>query len=178
MSSSAIEFLGKDQDQNRDLYLVEATEPTEVMIPKLAAGKYFTAIIAWDAAGVPDELILQFARGLINEGAVYFCVWGEDCERVHDLIDLAWVGDGVDPVSDETVMTSWHDNEPLTEALWFAVNVAFPIDQYFDECRSVIGICIGCPSQAQVIRHAFTEIEQFHERTLGAKNGNNTSIDT
>lgn len=70
-------------------------------------------------------------RGLVSEwlvrsGCLYMSVWGDDCETWHDRVDLANLSafDFGDIPDDAFVLTTWHAHEPLTEALWFAVNCA------------------------------------------------------
>lgn len=46
--------------------------------------------------------------------------------------------------SDETViMTTWHDDESLEEALWFALNNAIPASAYPESCSVVIAVSMG-----------------------------------
>ena len=47
------------------------------------------------------------------------CVVGDDCERVHDVIDELVVGDGSVERGDGPV-TTWHENETLDEVRVFA----------------------------------------------------------
>jgi hypothetical protein len=78
-----------------------------------------------------------------------------------------WVGEGFDPAHDETLMTTWHNDESLAAAIWFAVFTAFPISAYFDECRSVVAICINCPKWAAEIRAAFADPKSFDRQLRG-----------
>lgn len=40
-------------------------------------------------------------------------------------------------------MSTWHDKESLSEALWFLLFCTDPDDAYFDGCRAAVGITIG-----------------------------------
>lgn len=66
------------------------------------------------------------ASWLVDSGCLYFIAWGEDCESWHDAVDWAVLEDFNfgDIPDDRLVITTWHDKEPLTEALWFAGNSA------------------------------------------------------
>ncbi|TXT35524.1 MAG: hypothetical protein FD138_1321 [Planctomycetota bacterium] len=154
--------VGTDLENDRELYLIELAHPDELPGTIDIAGKHFVALIVWDATSVPATSIARLARRLINLGGVYFCTWGGDCERVHDVIDGEWV-DGGDPTKDETLMTTWHDDEPLVNAIWFALFCAWPIDAFFEECRSVVAICIGCPQFAAEVKSAFADPKLFKE---------------
>ena len=75
---------------------------------------------------------------------VYLSAWGPECERVHDCFDIPylkgnWTGNPED-TCDTTIMTTWHSDEPLSEALWFFANSAFPAQAFEKTCRQwVIG---------------------------------------
>ena len=62
---------------------------------------------------------------MLEQGIAYLCVWGTDCERVHDLFDLERMPD--EPKG-RVVMTTWHSKESLSEALWFFANCVEPDD--------------------------------------------------
>ncbi|KQM99908.1 MULTISPECIES: hypothetical protein [Sphingomonas] len=64
----------------------------------------------------------DIASWLVQSGCLYFIAWGTDCEAWHDTVDWT-VLEGFnfgDIPDDKFVMTTWHDKEPLAEALWFA----------------------------------------------------------
>ncbi|PDH65264.1 MAG: hypothetical protein CNE89_12075 [Sphingomonadaceae bacterium MED-G03] len=68
----------------------------------------------------------EVAAWLVQVGCLYFIAWGTDCEAWHDAVD--WVVlqrfDFGEIPDDKFVMTTWHDEEPLSEALWFAGHCA------------------------------------------------------
>jgi hypothetical protein len=63
---------------------------------------------------------------------VYFCAWGPDCERFHDIVDELVIEDDMGPrlffgnSRSDTIMTTWHDDELLNEALDFFANLSCP----------------------------------------------------
>lgn len=64
----------------------------------------------------------EIASWLVRSGCLYFIAWGLECEAWHDTVDWTVLEEfnfGNIP-DDKFVMTTWHENEPLTEALWFA----------------------------------------------------------
>ena len=136
--------IGLDDVSERALFLLQARSPVDVPVQIEAGSRYFVALVAWDARGVEASAIANVARRLLDAGCVYFCCWGPDCERVHDIIDEEYVGDGTSLADDHSViMTTWHDDVSLEEAAWFSLNVAFPDDRYFDDCKALLSICIG-----------------------------------
>jgi hypothetical protein len=42
---------------------------------------------------------------------------GPDCERVHDIIDEVIVNRNPGETDEDVIMTTWHDDEALNEAL-------------------------------------------------------------
>lgn len=60
-----------------------------------------------------DELILS----LFDRGYELFCVVGEDCELIEDIIDELAVGDASEP---KEVITTSHPNQSLEEVVEFA----------------------------------------------------------
>ncbi|MGE8132553.1 DUF7684 family protein [Novosphingobium subterraneum] len=93
-------------------------------LPSVGA-KPFLAILIADER-VPDAWRNQIAEWLIANGCLYFVAWGVDCEVWHDSVDWANLeahGFGDIP-DDRFVMTTWHDKESLSEALWFGGNCA------------------------------------------------------
>jgi hypothetical protein len=69
--------------------------------------------------------VLEWAQ---RAGCVYFIAWGENCERWHDDMDDVHLETyAYKPPDDKFMMTTWHANETLEEALWFAkFNVEHP----------------------------------------------------
>ncbi|WP_093018238.1 DUF7684 family protein [Sphingobium sp. YR768] len=68
----------------------------------------------------------EVASWLLGSGCLYFIAWGVACEEWHDAVDWTVLEafDFGDIPDDRFVMTTWHDKEPLSEALWFAGNCA------------------------------------------------------
>lgn len=106
---------------------ISSIEDLADSIPRKA--EYFTLFLAWDNTNVDHERLLQLFRPLVDRGLAYFCCWGQGCEETHDAVD--WCAqDRESQMAPPThiLMTTWHDNESLEEALWFFKNVAFPAE--------------------------------------------------
>lgn len=97
--------------------------------PPMIAARPFLAVLIADEP-VSHEWRKQIAEWLIASGCLYFVAWGVDCEAWHHSVDWAVleVHDFGDIPDDRFVMTTSHDKEPLSEALWFAGNCAFHPD--------------------------------------------------
>ena len=160
------EHIGRDEVSERELYVIDAERPEDVPESLTVASDHFVCLIAWDAAGVPAEIIAELARRLLGSGCAYACCWGTDCERVHDVFDeveLARAPDG------PWAMTTWHADESLADALWYALFNTYPDDPFIDTCRSVVAISVGAPRRAAVFRGAMADPRAFSAAVLAAE---------
>lgn len=71
----------------------------------------------------------RIGHWLVESGCVYVVAWGRDCEAWHDDVDDASIAafEGGDIPTERSIMTTWHDREPLSEALWFASFAEHPM---------------------------------------------------
>ncbi len=167
-----VETLGKDPDTKRALYLLTLEKVGDFSAALDIPEAGFICLLAWDAAGVPDELVTRVAKVLLDAGASYVCTWGSDCERVHDLVDQAAFDPDADYDVDPVIMTTWHDDEPLEEAIYFALTDANPDDDYADDCTGTVAVSIGNAKHAETIRSALSDPAAFRARILEEEDRN------
>ena len=143
MDGVTLRLLGKDRITGYEVFLlgVPSVDAIPVRLPR--AGHRFVCLLAMDARALSVDAISSMAKKLLDAGCVYFCCWGPDCERVHDVIDEVIVGEGVTPIAWSGVMTTWHDKEPLKEAAEFFLWAAAPDDAHVEHCFSGIAIRVG-----------------------------------
>lgn len=79
---------------------------------------------------------------VLEAGARCVCTWGPECERVHDAFDFAARELGLNR-DDAVVMTTWHDDEPLREATWYAANAAYPDEAYQGAETNIVAVSVG-----------------------------------
>jgi hypothetical protein len=79
---------------------------------------------------VTPEWRARIAKWLVTSGFLYVVAWGAECERWHDAVDWANLErfDFGDVPNCGFVMTTWHSDETLAEAMWFAGQCAFHPD--------------------------------------------------
>lgn len=96
--------------------------------PDLMSAPYRTVIIADQA--VSDDWLNRIAQWIVAIGSLYVVAWGVDCEKWHDGVDWAVleVFDFGEIPDDRFVMTTWHSNEPISEAFWYAGHCAIHPD--------------------------------------------------
>jgi hypothetical protein len=95
-------------------------------LPALATeGPFRTVIVA--EAEVSPEWQSEVSNWLVRSGCLYMVAWGTNCSSWDDSVDEANLEEFSygDIPEDKFVMTTWHSDEPLSEALWFAKNNAF-----------------------------------------------------
>ncbi len=102
----------------------------------------FILLLAADGRDSSDQALREHASWLLRAGARCVCAWGPDCERVHDAFDREASELGLNG-EDAVIMTTWHEEEPLKEATWFAANTAFPHEAYRDADGALVAISVG-----------------------------------
>src|ERR1700681_2388283 len=148
--------IGRSEVSERELFSLHlpafASLPESIALPS----NHFIAFLAADASGTDAVILQRFARGLLDAGCIYFCAWGTDCERVHNVFDGECLD--VDPV----IMTTWHSEDSLDDALWFFVYSAYPDDGYLDTCRSALALTVGHPEWDEHIRKRLADLDTFN----------------
>lgn len=96
--------------------------------PHLPIGPLRAVIVS--ETTVTDDWRNSIAQWLVEGGCLYAIAWGLECEKWHDAVDWAVLETfNYGHIPDEKfVMTTWHSDEPMSEALWFAGNCAFHPD--------------------------------------------------
>jgi hypothetical protein len=108
--------------------------------------------LAVDSTAVSDAVVRNMAKGLLQHGIAYLCVWGPDCERVHDQFDLERLPD--EPRG-RVVMTTWHSKETLSDALWFFATCAEPDAGFKTECTDWVAVSVLNEAWARTMRELF-----------------------
>ena len=134
---------GKMKSQSRLLLSAFASGLDDFYSPIAIHGKHCVVFLAMDARTMSVDEIGNIANWALDQGAVYLCAWGPDCERVHDIIDEVVCNRNPDETDEDVIMTTWHEDETLEEALWFAVNSAFAVGAYEQTCKTLVTVTIG-----------------------------------
>ena len=119
----------------------------------------FVLLLALDASSLTAREITASARDLINSGLAYLCVWGPDSEQVHDLVDQEirrQIDQHDDKISD--IMTTWHGDEPLSEAVWYFRNCAWPAETIAPHCKNWVAVDIDNPEWINQIFATFSSL--------------------
>jgi hypothetical protein len=164
-------LLGYDGVTGRELFVLELDKPEDLPDKFSLGGRKFVCLVVWDAHGIDPVRISMLARKLLDAGVVHVSAWGPDCERVHDIFDEEAVGGSPPQVPDHVVMTTWHADETLADAIWFTLRCSWPDDAYEVNCVSTLGLTIGVQSWAEEVRSAFLDPEGFSARLVNEDYG-------
>jgi hypothetical protein len=135
--------------------------PSDVLIPT----KRFRLFIAADIKTTTVDAVSVFARTALEKGMVYFCGWGPDCERFHDLVDQVILEDDlgarrfVGPDDSAFVVTTWHTNDNLDEAVDFFARLAHPPGSFASGSDYWLAISVGNAQWAAAIRRILSYAE-------------------
>jgi hypothetical protein len=162
--------LGKNQLMQTEVLALYSPSLSEASSRFSPPTKHFTALIASNSDMLSAEEIGQFAETLIEEGAVYICVWGTGCKRFHDIIDEVEVkmeasGRPCPALRGRTLMTTWHADDSLKEALWFLLSCAWPADDELESCSTII-MTFGNESWAKEVNDCLQDIEKFRKEMV------------
>jgi len=160
--------LGKHSFGDRELFTAKASGLDELPSSISLSSRHFVCLMALDAEILSTNSIATLAHKLLQSGCVYFSCWGPDSSRVHDLIDLADID--MHPEG-PWAMTTWHEDESLSEALWHVLNVSWPDSAFEHDCTSTLAISMGNADWATEIHSAFNDPSSFTTRILNSNGG-------
>ncbi len=94
-------------------------------LPKLDGFSPFKAVLIIES-DVNSDWQTEASRWLVESGCLYMMAWGKACSSWDISVDLANLEqfDYGDIPDDDFIMTTWHEDEPLKEVLWFAKTTA------------------------------------------------------
>jgi hypothetical protein len=149
-----LESLKIDRSPNRQ-YKV-GTVPTLEGVPSSleSCSPHFILLLAFDASSIEDERISAIAKTLMSRGLAGFSVWGRDCSRVHDLFDLERDPNETD---ERVVVTTWHEDEPLSEAVCYFDLCAYPSSDFERDCSDWVAIAVGNKRWEEEMRTALID---------------------
>ena len=127
--------------------------------------KYFVLLLAADFTNIGNNLLVDVAKRLIDKGLAYICTWGPGCEMAHGVFDLANVVWEKEKGKEYHVMSTWHHDEPLEEALWFCIFNATVDDEYWENCSTII-VAVNEVKWSETIDESLADVSAFNERIV------------
>ncbi len=122
---------------------------------------YFLCLIGGDFTKVPTVDLVHLISELLARGACYFVCWGTGCESFHDLIDDFLIGDDRYSSEDTVIMTTWHPDDSVEEALFYLLCAAWPSQGYADQASAKLALLINEPATYDVVSAALMQPAEF-----------------
>jgi hypothetical protein len=148
------QLVGYDTTTKRQIWLLKLDALQTAFACDDLHGQKFACLCAIDARSIPNAKLSAFCSHLIRLGCAYLCVWGPDCERVHDMMDEEGTGDDPPGTNIGCLMTTWHANESLVEAVEFLLTGTVPDEEYSPAgCPYGLAVAVGSTEWATEIEH-------------------------
>jgi hypothetical protein len=161
---AAIEKFAKHPESGRTSFLLEIDSlddwPEDLVLPK---SKHFVLFLAADASDLSVEDLAAFTTKTLDQGMVYLSTWGKDAERVHDTFEEAAAEWDPDSDADSALLSEWHEDEPLSEALRFSVAHALPAHDFEKGCKATLVAIVGNPDAAELVRDWLGDPEKLEK---------------
>jgi hypothetical protein len=121
-------------------------------------GQHFVCLCIMDARSASTGELGNFCSSLLRIGCAYFCGWGPDCERVHDVMDAQVLGESPPRTYIGLVMTTWHPKDTLRGAFDYFLDCTIPDEEFApDGCTSALIIVAGSDDWAEAIESLVKE---------------------
>jgi hypothetical protein len=144
--------VGYARESGRVVFITEADRiedlPEHISLPY----PRFVLLLAYAHRDVPPHLAQALGK-LLDTGCVYLCAWGPGCEYVHDIMDDVVLDRELKGGPEQTIVTTWHADEPLQEAIDFALRHAEPADALAQGCDAIVLAAVGDSQWAQALRN-------------------------
>jgi hypothetical protein len=147
-----------DPPPAKQLYICPSNSIEELADKIKPHSTSYGLFLATGAQGLDAKRLGEPAARLLKMGLAYLCAWGPDCERVHDIFDEEDLARDLRGDLHDMVMTTWHRDESLEEALWFFVHSAFPADGYVQDCTDWVIAPIANTEWEQEIRERISRV--------------------
>lgn len=106
------------QQGNCPIWLVEMQQDSQFCSP--CPGEEFAALVAVYDNAVTNENRNALCSALVAQGCRNGVFWGHDCSGWDDALNWAYLAAQADSsiTDSRLVMSSWYDDEPLTDAIF------------------------------------------------------------
>lgn len=152
---------------DRTLFVLELPGFESIQPCQKLPSEHFICFLAADFRSASDGDITSLAGLLLEWGASYFVCWGPGCERAHDLVDDVTLLVQSPTGDDSVIMSTWHADETLPEALFFLLTSATPDSAYQDSSNSIVVVSVGDARVDRQIRDALVSPDVFVAKMLG-----------
>jgi hypothetical protein len=137
-------FVGYDSKFKRQIWLLALDALTVPFECDELQKQQFACLCVIDASPIETDGLSAFCSRLIDLGCAYFCTWGPDCERVHDIMDEQAIGENPPATDIGCLMTTWHAKESLAKAVNYFLTCTVPDEEYAPAgCGYGLAVVVG-----------------------------------
>jgi hypothetical protein len=158
-----LELVGADRP-GRPWFLFDGDDLAAWDVPASAGFEQFTAFLALNADRYADQEISALGERLRAAGLVYLCAWGPECGRVHVLFDQVFIAEEQLGTQRSFLMTTDHEDEPLAEGLWYALDALG--EDVKDLRRSAVVIGTDRNDWRREIRSWLSDVEELRRHVV------------
>lgn len=152
----------------REVVLVVDAAPERVDYRALLRSARCVVLLAVDGVRASDGMLHRLGLALLDAGAVYFVSAGAGAGRVDAVMDdvILFGEDGATRVSTESSVILTVSEPDLDEALWFALTLAYPAEDFEDGCDTLLVVCDD-EHRADAFALALADVDAFVARWDG-----------
>ena len=150
--------LGTAELTGRHEISLELASPEDWPSDWQPSSRHFALFLGWSEESLANALDKGFARRVTEAGIALLACWGPGAEKVHDLFD-----DVLAPLnqrSDAVVVTTWHEDEKLEDAVEYFLVTAHPHTEYEQTCSTWVMASLGDQDLAKRMRQAHAKVRQ------------------
>lgn len=126
--------------------------------PEFSDSVSFKAVVVVECE-VSPQWQAEVSDWLVRSGCLYMMAWGHECSSWDDSVDFANLDqfDFDDIPDDRSVMTTWHEDEPLAEVFWFCIHCA---EHATVEVKTTVIVHIAAEGRPTEMLEAFLAVQQ------------------
>ena len=159
-----MEYITSEKTTNRKLSILKLNEIPSII--EFTTQKFYVVFLVDNLPTLDTDNISKFLKKLIDTGMVYLCTWGKHCEQIHDITDQILTLPENQYDKNLHIMTTWHNDETLADALWFSIYNSMPDDAFFDDTRDFIAITINDDKSYDIIKKYMGDLESLKADVL------------
>ncbi|OGS05606.1 MAG: hypothetical protein A3G41_06355 [Elusimicrobia bacterium RIFCSPLOWO2_12_FULL_59_9] len=130
---------------------------------------FFGLMLCMDAGKTDRDHIFSAAAKALENGLCCFSAWGPGCEFTHDVFDQAILKKRPDPEErdEKIILTTWHADESLDEALHDFALLAVPADFFQRRLNDWLIVSVGNKDWDAKIQHRLSDLKKLNDDVLG-----------
>jgi hypothetical protein len=166
MSRTEVELPNPDI-HGRRLVFLSVSDLSELLPLPAKHSPHFGLFLAMNGEDQSEDSMREITDTSIQAGLAHLSVWGKDCSRIHDLFDLASIRLEDTLGTEFPIMTTWHDKEDLSHALWFFAYCSIPHEEFLDSCADSFVVSVSNDEWAEELLRGLADLDGLSSRVAG-----------